>query len=936
MNFVDRKICKRSLAALAVAMGTVLHGGEIADKYYRFAVREIRGGDIVQLGEFSLYAADGSRVNGGGMKLVEPCAAKSLAPGECFASQKNFARETADKLFDGNPKTKLCVGRLALREDDSASWLNVYFRLPDDAKPVAKYNFCSADDTDRYPERNPASWAIWSSPDGETWRLVDERTGAFSPKSMCTWYNGSRPYSFGGEKPCEDMADEVNPFIGAVTQHPRSKLGGHGLGKTFPGAATPCGMIQLSPDTVTGGDNGCGYSYHHETIEGFSFMHLSGVGWYGDLGNFQVMPTTGKRMFDRDKAKSAYSHECEVAEAGYYAVTLDRYGIRAEMAAAPRAGILRFTFPESKEARIQIDLGRRIGQLGRWLKHSRQYVRVVDDRTIEGRMACPWQDGGWGHGAGRVHYVVNFSCAFSKPFKRFGVWDKDKVFDDCRDYTGTNTGFFAEFETAPGEQILLRAGLSYVDQEGARKNLAHDIPDFDFDRARRAARALWSDAFAGVKVKGGSVDDRAVFATCLYHALIDPRMIGDVDGRYMGSDGKVYRNDRFTARTVFSGWDVFRSEMPLLTLIRPDIVNDTINSMLRWNELGPRDTLPVWDLFGCTSGCMVGNPLIPCIADAYEKGIRNWDAETAWRLADATSRKRGNAACGWTPNSISVTLEYAYDDWCMGKFAEMLGKEEDAKRYYERAGWYRNIWSKEAGWMRSRKADGTWTPWRGRHVHGQGAVESNPWQQGWFVPHDVYGLMELMGGEKKFAEELELFFDKSPSNFLWGDCYNHPNEVTHLVPFMFPYCGKPWLTQKWTRRICEGAYGNEVYGYVGNEDEGQMSAWYILAASGLHPACPGSGVWILTSPVFPEVSFRLDPKYAPGGRLSSAAASCFTIRANGVSKENIYIRSAKLNGKPLNRAWITTKEVSDGGLLELEMGAEAAHDAFPVRPPSCL
>ena len=415
------KVMKKThFIAATVAAISIAASGDIIEKYYRLAIRGIRGGDIVQLGEFSLYAADGSRVNGGGMKLVDQCEPKSLAPGECFASRKNFARETAEKLFDGNPKTKFCVGKLTLREDDPASWLYICFRLGDNAKPVAKYNFCSADDTDRFPDRNPTSWAIWCSSDGETWRLLDERTNAFSPKSMLTWWNGSRPYSFGGEKPCDDMAREVNPFIGAVTQHPRSALGGHGLGKTFPGAATPCGMIQLSPDTITGGDNGCGYSYHHETIEGFSFMHLSGVGWYGEFGNFQVMPTTGERILDREKAKSAYSHEREVAEAGYYAVTLDRYGIRAEMAAAPRAGILRFTFPESKEARVQIDLGRRVGQIGRWLKHSRQHVKVVDERTIEGRIECPWQDGGWGRGAGRVHYVVNYTCVFSKPFKKFG------------------------------------------------------------------------------------------------------------------------------------------------------------------------------------------------------------------------------------------------------------------------------------------------------------------------------------------------------------------------------------------------------------------------------------------------------------------------------------------------------------------------------------
>ena len=720
-----------------------------------------------------------------------------------------------------------------------------------------------------------------------------------------------------------DMVDEVNPFIGCITKDPSSP---HGLGKTFPGAATPCGMVQLSPDTVTGGDNGPGYSWCMDTIEGFSFTHLSGIGWYGEFGNLQVMPTTGPRILDREQARSSYSHDRESASPGYYAVTLDRYGIRAEATAAPRAGMLRFTFPKAERARVQIDLGRRIGQKERWLKHSRQHVEVIDDRTIEGFMRCPCEDGGWGRGAGKVSYTIHFRCAFSRPFAAFGAWDRDRVFEGVRDFTGTNTGFFAEFDVGAGESISLRAGISFVDSAGARLNLGRDMPDFDFDAARARARSLWADAFEGVRFEGGTKDERAVFATALYHALIDPRMIADADGRYMGSDGKIYQSDAFTLRTVFSGWDVFRSEFPLLTLIRPDIVDDTINSMMRWNELGPRETLPVWDIFGCTSGCMIGNPLIPCIADAYEKGIRNWDAETAWRLADATSKKRGNADCGWTPNSLSQTLEYAFDDWCMGKFAEMLGKGPEARRYYARAQCYTNCWSAEAGWMRSRRADGSWMPWRGRKVHhGQGTVESSPYQQGWFVPHDVYGLMRLMGGEFKFADELETFFDGVPEDFLWNDYYNHANEPVHHVPFMFPYCGKPWLTQKWTREICARAYRNDVRGLCGNEDVGQMSAWYVLAASGLHPVAPGSGIWILTSPVFTKVSFRLDPKYYRGGK--------FTVSAPKASAANRYIRAARLNGRELDRLWLTTAEVSSGGTLELDMGRDPETRRFSRRPP---
>jgi len=728
----------------------------------------------------------------------------------------------------------------------------------------------------------------------------------------------------------KDLVAQINPMIGAITL---SGYGGHGLGKTFPGAATPFGMIQLSPDTITGGDNGPGYSYHHETIEGFSFTHMSGIGWYGDLGNFQVMAATGPRLLDRDLAKSPFSHDRESASAAYYSVDLLRYGIKAELTAAPRAGIIRFTFPESANARIQIDLGRRIGQKERWLTHSRQSVSVVDDTTLEGFMSCSSKDGGWGHGAGNVNFTQYFCAVFSKPIRRFGVWDKDTVLEGQRSYVGTNTGFFVEFATAKEEPVLLRAGFSYVSAEGARANLAHDIPDWDFDGVRAKSRALWAHALAGVACEGGSAAEREIFATALYHCMIDPRSISDSDGHYLGADGQAHRAKGFVYRSVFSGWDVFRSQFPLLTLIRPDVVNDEVNTLVQLAQLSKRNYLERWELLNAYSGCMLGNPAVSVIVDAHEKGIRGYDVEEAYRQCKNTVEKFGNGPDGFSPGSLSASLEYAYSDWCMGRFAKSLMKTDDQRTYYGRSRAYTNLWSQEVNWLRTRlknAADGSmvWLPWQGKTGHNQGTVESNPYQQGWFVPHDVYGLVDLMG-EEAFIRELTAFFDKTPDDFLWNDYYNHPNEPCHHVAFLFNYVGKPWLTQKWTRRICQKAYGTGVRGLCGNEDVGQMSAWYVLSAMGLHPVCPGDTVYLLTSPVFQKVSLRLDPNYYPGGS--------FTVTAHNNSEANLFIQSATLNGQPLDRAWITHAEIAAGGMLAFVMGPEpnpSWGSARANRPPS--
>jgi len=751
------------------------------------------------------------------------------------------------------------------------------------------------------------------------------------------------------------LVDCINPMVGASTSRE------FGEGKTFPGAATPFGLVQLSPDTITGGDNGSGYSWHHKTIEGFSFTHMSGVGWFGDFGNFLVMPTVGRLRTERglngseDGYRSRFHHETETAKAGYYAVTLDDYGVRAEMAAAPRAGILRFTFPKSDQSRIQIDLARRVGGTA-----VRQSVKLVDEHTIEGWMHCTPAGGGWGNGGGKADYTVYFYAQFSRPLTNFGVWSADlpeggkrkledvesqryrdlvaaaKVQAGCRESEGKHLGFYSEFATTQGETVLLKAGISFVSVAGARANLEHDIADWNFERVQRQAHQLWEEALAGVAVEGGSDVQREAFATALYHSMIDPREFSDVDGRYAGADRQVHRTETFTYRTIFSGWDVFRSQYPLLTIIRPDVVNDMVNSLMQQAELSGRGHLARWEIVGVESGCMIGDPAVSVFADAYLKGIRGYDAQKAYALCrqSVLGPKSSRASLedydklGFVPGSISWTLEDAYFDYCAGRFAQALGRMDDAERLFKRSLNYRNIYDPGVGNMRAKKSDGSWTAWKGATAGGQGCVESNPYQQGWFVPHDVAGLIELMGRDY-FISYLNEFFEKTPPSFKWNDYCNHANEPVHHTAYLFAYAGAPWLSQKWARFIMDQAYGAGVKGLCGNEDVGQMSAWYILSAIGFHPVSPVDGVYIIGSPLFDKVSIRLDGHYYQGRQ--------FTVRARNNSATNVYIRSAKLNGRTLERAWITHAEIVAGGTLDLVMGATPNKDwgsAASQLPPS--
>lgn len=740
-------------------------------------------------------------------------------------------------------------------------------------------------------------------------------------------------------------ADYVNPFIGASTSTGAAGVY-HGLGKTFPGATTPYGMVQVSPNTITGGDNGSGYSYEHQTIEGFALTQMSGVGWFGELGNFLVMPTTGelKKIAGKENGsingyRSHYNKNSETAKAGYYSVELTDYNIKVETSAMPHCGIMRFTFPKNEQSRIQIDLARRVGG-----SSDKQYLKVIDDSTAIGWIKCSPAGGGWGNGSGQVKYTLHFYCRFSKPLKDYGFWSADiprdwgrkrddvvsipyltrvseaPVIRQKSKLGGDHLGFFSDFATEDGEQVTVKIGVSFIDQQGAKNNFDAEIADKTFDQVYAHTHQHWNDELGRIAIEGGTSDQKTIFYTSLYHTMIDPRLYTDVDGRYIGGDFEIHNTEgKFTKRTVFSGWDVFRSQFPLQTIINPSLVSDQLNSLITMAEQSGREYYERWEIMNSYSGCMLGNPALSVLADAWVKGIRTYDIEKAYTYAVKTSAMFGNDELGYTVSNtgISHTLEYAYFDWCIAQLASALNKTDDARIFEKKGQAYRNIFNQEVGWFRRRKADGSWEKWpeKGRLKDNYGSKESNPYQQGWFVPHDIEGMIELMGGRDSVMADLTSFFNNTPDNMLWNSYYNHANEPVHLVPFLFNWLNAPWDTQKWTRHICSKAYDNKVEGLVGNEDAGQMSAWFVLASCGIHPSCPGSSRMEITSPLFDKSEFQLDPNYASKGK--------FTIIAHNNSPENIYIQKALLNGVEHNKCYLDFSDITSGATLELFMGREA-------------
>lgn len=716
----------------------------------------------------------------------------------------------------------------------------------------------------------------------------------------------------------------------------------HGGGKTHPGAVCPFGMVAFGPDTLEGGDNGSGYSYHHTTIDGFSVNHMSGVGWYGDLGNFQVMPTTGKLNLlsgtyrdalttrnDRGY-ESDFRHETEVTEAGYYAVTLDTYGIRAETTASVHTGMIRMTYPADTCRRVQINLARRIAG-----RSPLQELQIVDGHTIEGRIHCPSTHGGFGRGAGHVNYDLYFHAEFSEAWDMNGVWNYNSESESGVEYIGEELWFYAEFP-AGDQPICLKIAISYINLEGARDNFAAEAADVTFDEMHARASAAWDEALSVISVDDTRTDlkMRTVFYTTLYHALLDPRVYSDVNGNYLSADGVIRHTESFAKRTVFSGWDVFRSEFPLLTIIKPDAVNDMINSLIDIAEY-ENVSFPRWELLGHDTGCMLGDPGIIVTVDAYKKGIRNFDIGKAYEICLKTvfdpesKRTRGSDynKYGYVPGDISATLENVFADHCISLFAEELGDTANAEIFRKRAQNYRNIFSPEVGWMRRKDERGQWAEWKGEY-DGAGCTESNIFQQSWFVPHDPQGLIALMGKEK-FIENLDRFMEESDLSAMWNEAYNHPNEPCHHLVHIFTDAGQPHKTQYWVRRIQKESYNTTEYGFCGNEDVGQMSAWFALTALGFHMMSPGSGIFHANTPLFKRAEIRLSEEYH-----SRTISDTLVIECDCDPEENVYIRGIDVNGTPIDRAWLTWEEIASGGVITYHL-TDKPDDTWALRlPPS--
>lgn len=675
-------------------------------------------------------------------------------------------------------------------------------------------------------------------------------------------------------------------------------------------------MVQLSPDTRLTGWDGCsGYHYSDSVIYGFSHTHLSGTG-ISDYGDILLMPTVGDvhlNALDGAQTKKGYasrfSHQNETARPGHYSVKLDDEDIFVELTATRRAGLHRYTYPSTDRANIILDLAHRD-------KVTDSGLRITGGRTFVGwRRSEAWAR----------NQIVYFAGEFSQPCTSWGVAHNDQIQDGMREMRGRNVKAFFRFDAGGGAPVLARIGISAVSIEGARKNLAAELDHWDFDRVRADAVRTWNAELSKIEVRGGTEAQRRNFYTALYHAMTAPNLFMDVDGQYLGRDFKVHRGEGFDNYTVFSLWDTFRAAHPLYTIIDQKRTVDFIQTFLAQYRQGGR--LPVWELAANETDTMIGYHAVSVIADAAAKGIGGFDKQAALAAMKHSAELRHFGLDAYTHHgyigseeereSVSRTLEYAYNDWCIAEMARLLGRHEDYQRYIARAQYYKNVFDPESGFMRPRTNANWLTPFEPREVDSN-FTEANSWQYTFFVPHDTSGLVALMGGKEKFARKLDEMFaaeskttgrDQADITGLIGQ-YAHGNEPSHHMAYLYAYAGQPWKTQFRVRQIMDNFYKPEPDGLIGNEDCGQMSAWYVLSAAGFYPVTPGSPVYAIGSPLFPEV------------RLNLENGKSFVIGARGVSARNIYIQSATLNGKPYYKSYLTHGDLMSGGELVFEMGAQ--------------
>ena len=709
----------------------------------------------------------------------------------------------------------------------------------------------------------------------------------------------------------ESLADCVNPFIGTDF-----------TGNTYPGAQVPFGMVQLSPDNgLPGWDRIAGYFWPDSTIAGFSHTHLSGTG-AGDLYDISFMPVTLPYREAKGSLgiHSRFSHDDESASAGYYQVRLADYDINVELTATSRCGVQRYTFPKA-DAVVFLNLRKAMN----WDATQDAHIEQVDSVTLRGYRFS----NGWARGQ-----RVFFCTRFSRPFDKMSLDTAAIVSEGKR--TGTSVIARLDFKTEEGEQLVVSTALSGVSMEGAMRNLQAEMPDNDFDKCLASARKDWDEQLGKIEIECGNRDEKVKFYTALYHAMLAPTLYSDVDGAYYGPDKQVHRAEGWTNYSTFSLWDTFRAAHPLFTYVAPERVNDMVKSFIAFYEQNGR--LPVWNMWGSETDMMIGYHAVAVIADAYLKGIGDFDAEKALEACVATANLddyRGIGAykeLGYVPCnlkdpynaddwSLSKTLEYAYDDYCIARMAEKMGRKDVADEFDKRSQNYRNVYNPQTGFMQPRDDKGNFVEPFSPDDYMPHICESNGWQYFWSVQHDVDGLMELAGGKERFAQKLDSMFTYHPgeddelpifSTGMIGQ-YAHGNEPSHHVIYLFNAVGQPWKTQHYAARVMHELYLNTPAGLCGNEDCGQMSAWYVFSAMGFYPVDPVSGRYEIGSPLYPEVRMRL-----PNGKT-------FTVRANGVSQENCYIRSMTFNGAPYDKTYITHEQILSGGVLEFEMSAECAY-----------
>jgi len=714
------------------------------------------------------------------------------------------------------------------------------------------------------------------------------------------------------------LTDLVNPMIGTS-----------GHGHTFPGASLPFGMVKLSPDTYNEGWDWCsGYHYSDSSIMGFSHTHLSGTG-RGELLDVLMMPTTGPVRFEpgtRENPDSGYrsrfSHKNEVSRASYYSVVLYDYHIKVELTATLRAGFHRYTFGKDEKANLIIDMAHSF-KTDSILNGS---IKIVNDTLIVGSH----QSKGWGEGTEKywVKHEVFFAARLSKPVKSSSFSVDGNIIENVKEVKGKFVKTNLVFDLARSRQLLIKVGISGVDIDDAIKNVDSEIPDWDFDKVVIQADQKWNKMLNTFQVTDTNVARKQTFYTSVYHACMAPFTYSDADGRYMGFDHKIHKAEGFTDMTGLSLWDTFRAANPLYTLMAPSVVSDIINSMLaQYDQYG---LLPIWPLCNSETNCMIGYHSVPVIVDAYLKGIGGFDAEKAFKAMkksamqddfDIQYLKEYNYIPRDLAPTISVarTLEYAFDDWCIAQMAKKMGKTEDYTYFSKRGEAFKNVFDPSIGFMRGKDSKGIFRhdfdPYNAVNANSD-FIEGNSWQYTWFVPQDIQYLINGMGGKTGFVNKLDSLFsvsselDKNTPSDVSGliGQYAQGNEPSHHVAYLFDYGEAPWKTQERVHQIMTTLYSNKPDGLCGNEDMGQMSAWYVFSALGFYPVNPADGRYAFGTPLFKQVEINLPDK------------KTFMIKADNLSDRNIYIGKVLLNGKDYSKGYITHQQIIEGGTLEFQMG----------------